>query len=70
MSGVVVTSVDQAGAAYREGLREGDLILSVNRQPIKNAVQFYADLAGRSKGDTVLLRVMRQGNSFFIAFTL
>jgi serine protease Do len=70
LRGVVVTSIDQYSEAYQAGLREGDLIRSVNRQRVKSVADFNRAVRKLKKGDTVLLRVHRQGQSFFIAFEL
>jgi serine protease Do len=66
--GVVVTSIDQNSAAFAAGLREGDLILSVNRQRIQSEKDFSARVGDIEDGATVLLRVVRQNSGFFIAF--
>ena len=68
--GVVVTEVDGTSAAYREGLREGDVILSVNRRRISSVGDFNSLLDGAAAGDDVLLRILRNRNSFYMAFTL
>ncbi|MDD3732872.1 MAG: DegQ family serine endoprotease [candidate division Zixibacteria bacterium] len=69
LSGVVVTSIDPAGNAYQAGLREGDLIRSINKERITSEDQFYAKIKNMKKGDTVLLRITRQDRAFYIAFT-
>ena len=66
--GVVVTSINQSAPAYAAGLREGDLILSVNRQRVQSVSEFSSRVAGIDDGATVLLRVVRQNSGFFIAF--
>ena len=70
MSGVVVMTIDQTSNAFRSGLRQGDLIVSINKQPVKNVVEFNKVMSTKKSGETVLLRISRQGNSFYIAFTL
>ena len=70
LDGVVVTSIDQSSAAYNAGLREGDLIRSVNRQRVSSTSEFSAIVSKLSKGETLLLRVSRDGNGFFVAFDL
>ena len=64
--GVVITQVDQGSAAADSGLREGDLVVEINRQAVKS-VKDYDRLAAKvGKQDTVLLLVNRQGrNSYF-----
>ncbi|UCD63164.1 MAG: DegQ family serine endoprotease [Candidatus Zixiibacteriota bacterium] len=70
LSGAVVTSIDPASSAYRADLRQGDLIRSVNRRQVDSAERFYGLLEAAERGQTVLLRVHRNENTFFIAFTL
>jgi Do/DeqQ family serine protease len=38
--GLLVTQVDPAGAAATAGIRQGDLIQEVNRQPVRNIAEF------------------------------
>jgi serine protease Do len=64
--GVVITQVEQGSAAADSGLREGDLVVEINRQAVKS-VKDYDRLAAKvGKQDSVLLLVNRQGrNSYF-----
>jgi serine protease Do len=61
--GVVITQVDPNSVAAQNGLQEGDVIESINRQPVRT-VEDFNKLAGQAKGQ-VLLRINRQGQSFF-----
>jgi serine protease Do len=70
LKGVVVTEIDQGSAAFRAGLREGDLIRSVNRQRIQTVSEFNQILQGAKRGDTVLLQIARRGGSLYLAFEL
>lgn len=70
MSGVVVTDIDQGSNAYRQGLRQGDLIEELDQQKVDSAEKFYTMAALKKSGDTVLLRVYRQGSRFYLAFSL
>jgi len=70
LKGVVVTAIDQNSNAYQQGLREGDLIEDVNQQGVETAQKFTSLVAKLKPGDTVLLRVFRQGSRFFLAFSL
>jgi serine protease Do len=69
-SGVVVTEVKPGSNAARAGLREGDLIVAVNRSKINSLEDFNKAVAPLKKGDAVLLQVVRQNRNFFIAFDL
>jgi serine protease Do len=68
--GVVITSIDPASAAARAGLRVGDLIRAVDRERVESTDDFNKILANAKKGDTILLTLSREGNGFFVAFTL
>jgi serine protease Do len=69
-TGVVVTSIDQSSNAYQAGLRQGDLIVQVDRQDVHNVSDFDAVASKEKAGDTMLLRVQRNGSMFFLAFQL
>jgi serine protease Do len=64
--GVVVTDVDPSGPAAEAGIEPDDVILQVNREPIKSAVELRAAL-GRSAGRPALLLLSRGGRSLFLA---
>ena len=68
--GVVVTEIDRNSNAYREGVREGDLIRKVNRKRIENSNEFNIALKGAKRGDHIILQVSRQSRNFFLAFGL
>jgi serine protease Do len=63
--GVVVTEVDPASQAASAGLKEGDVIQQVNRQPVESASDF-ARAVKKSSGASLLL-VNRAGNEMFLA---
>ena len=70
LGGVVITSVDMGGPAQQAGLREGDLIVEINRSPTKDIEHFNEQVRDLKKGDTVLLRVVRGNRSFYVGFQL
>ena len=65
-SGVVVEQV--AGAAARAGVHAGDVILSVNRTPVKSPEQLRELIA--KAGKTVALLVQRDDARIFIPVTI
>jgi serine protease Do len=63
--GLVVTEVDPAGAAAEAGIARGDVILEINRQPVKTVEEVQSAL--NSAGDKpVLLRLARGGQVIFL----
>lgn len=64
--GVVVTQVEPDSNADNAGIREGDLILEINRSPVRNTGDYERVVSGLKKGQSVLLLVNRQGRTLFI----
>lgn len=64
--GVLITKVDAGSLAHAEGLREGDLIKEVNRVEVGTVGEFSSATAKVRRGDTVLLRVMRENRAFYV----
>lgn len=64
--GALITKVDPGGLAQAEGLREGDLVKEVNRLDVSSAGEFNAALSRIRRGDTVLLRVLRESRAFYV----
>jgi serine protease Do len=69
-TGVVVTSIDQNSNAAQAGLREGDLIVQADQQRVNNVNDFDSVASQKRSGDSLLLRVERNGSMFFLAFQL
>jgi serine protease Do len=59
--GVLVTAVDPSSDAAEQGLQRGDLVMSVNRQPVTTPAQVNAavEAARRAGRKSVLLLVKR-----------
>jgi len=64
--GVVVTNVDPSSEAAEAGLRRGDVIEEVNRQPVKNTADFERAIRS-SKDHKPLLLVNRNGSTMYLA---
>ncbi|HEU4501912.1 MAG TPA: Do family serine endopeptidase [Nitrospira sp.] len=64
--GVLVTKVEPGSLAQSEGLREGDLIKEVNRADVGTVGDFTSAVAKVRRGDTVLLRVLRESRAFYV----
>jgi serine protease Do len=62
--GVIITGVDPNGDAADQGLQRGDLIISVNNQPVTNPAQVIAGVdAARKAGRSSVLLLVKRGNS-------
>jgi serine protease Do len=65
--GVVVMRVAPGGAADEAGLRQGDVILEVDRSPVKTRDAFQTALRQRREGKSLLLLVRRRDTTRYIA---
>jgi serine protease Do len=63
--GLVVQNVDPDGRAADAGIRSGDVIESVNRQPVKSVEDLRSALK-RNADRPVLLLINRQGSNVFV----
>jgi len=66
VKGVVVSSVEPGSSADEAGMRRGDVILEVNREPVKD-LSSYRKALKAGKGKSVLLLVRRGENTIFMA---
>ena len=62
--GVFIEGVVRGSPAWRAGLRQNDIITSINRKPIKNLEDLLVT-AEKIKG-ALLLNIIRDGGSFFV----
>jgi serine protease Do len=71
-SGVLVTGVEPGKPAADSGLRPGDVILSIDQEPVKDAagVERMIKTAEEGKKKSVLLLVEHQGQQHFLALPL
>ena len=68
--GVIVSRVIPGGPAYQQGLREGDVIRELNRQPVPTPEALMDALEARKPGTKVLLRTTRQNAGRYVVLTL
>jgi serine protease Do len=65
VQGALITDVDETSAASRAGLKPGDVIVEINRQPVKDA-EAAVRLTGDAKEKTTLVKVWSQGRARFV----
>jgi serine protease Do len=65
--GVAVTDLVDGGPAQRAGLRKGDVLIEVNRQPVKKPDDVAAVVGKMKEGQIALLRIRRGDQTAFIA---
>ena len=68
-TGVVVTGVEPGSPAADAGIRTGDVIREVNRNPVKDAQDFVQKIEKAKDQENVLLFLQRGQNNLFAAVT-
>ena len=68
--GVLVTGIRSGSEAFRRGLRRGDLIVEVNRQPVASVKEYREIIEELDSGAAVLFRVRRGEANRLIALRL
>ncbi|MGE3308820.1 MAG: DegQ family serine endoprotease [Limisphaerales bacterium] len=63
--GAVVTDVDEESAAWKGGLRPGDVLVEINRQPVRDA-ESAIEIAQSLENSLIRLRVWRDGANRFV----
>jgi serine protease Do len=59
--GALVAELVPGGPAEKAGVQPGDVVLSVNGHPVKNASELTREVASSHSGDTLNLNIMRAG---------
>src|SRR5881398_1803181 len=67
IKGAVIAEIDSDSPAAKAGLREGDVIQEVNKQPVRNAKELVAISKKLKPNEKILIRVWSQGRSGFVA---
>ncbi|MCZ6684735.1 MAG: DegQ family serine endoprotease [Candidatus Dadabacteria bacterium] len=68
--GVIIADVDQGSVAGDARLKPGDIILEINKKPIKTLANYSAVLEDVKPGDTALFLVKRGNNTIYAALRI
>ncbi len=69
-SGVIVSAVEQGGPADKAGLKEGDIITTVDGRAIKDGDDLVNEIANRKPGSTARLGFIRNGQHMDTTVTI
>jgi serine protease Do len=65
-AGAVIVDVAPDGLAAEAGLREGDVVVEVNQEPVHSASEVGAAVRSSPAGKGILFLVSRKGNTFYV----
>ena len=68
--GVKIIDINSKGEAYSNNIRKNDVINEINRIEIKNSEDYNREIKKYSKGDVIMLRIVRSGNNIYEAFEI
>ena len=68
--GLVVVRVESNSPAGEAGVRPGDLILEIDRKPVRSLSDYREMISGFEEGDTILFLVRRGGNTLYLTVTV
>lgn len=69
-SGVYVAELNRTGAAYKAGVREGDVLVAINGKKMKSPSEVQAAVNSYKPGDKVELMIFRDGKESVLEATL
>jgi serine protease Do len=69
-SGVVVVEVDSNSPAGEAGIRQGDIIVEIDQQPMKRIDDYRKKIRQYKKGDTILLLLKRGGSTLYLTLKI
>ena len=68
--GLVVQNVQDGSPAADAGFERGDVIVEVNKKPVKSVAELRESVDKHGKGKPMLFRIQRQDNSLFLTVTV
>ena len=69
-NGVKIIEVEPGSRSEKEDIRPGDIIKSIGRRIIDNESDYYDMVENYNSGDTIMMKVIRNNNARYIAFTI
>ena len=68
--GIIITDIDKKSIAYKNNLRKNDIITEIGREQIKSIDDYKNALEAYKSGDTIMLRIIKNGQPRYEAFEI
>jgi serine protease Do len=68
--GVIVVEVKPNSIAEENSIHRGDIIIEIGKTDIKDVTDYESELEAYTKGDTIMLRILRGNIPLYIAFEI
>ena len=69
-SGLIIVDIENNSPAAEADLRSGDILLEVDRMPVKSIAAFNRKIRQYKKGDTILFLINRDGSTLFLTLKI
>jgi len=70
VNGVKIIEVKKDSPASDNNINRGDIITEMGKTSIKEKNEYDSELEGYSKGDTIMMRIVRNGSPLYVAFEI
>ena len=70
VNGVKIVEVKKDSPAFDNNIKRGDIITEMGKTNIKEKDEYDLELESYSKGNTIMLRIVRNGNPLYVAFEI
>ncbi len=70
VNGVKIVEVKKDSPAFDNNIKRGDIITEMGKTSIKEKNEYDLELESYSKGNTIMLRIVRNGNPLYVAFEI
>ena len=67
--GVNIINIERGSSAYND-IKIGDIIIEMGQYKIKNINDYESELDNYKRGDTIMLRILRNENPLYVAFEI
>ena len=67
--GVNIINIERGSSAYND-IKIGDIIIEMGQYKIKNINDYKSELDNYKRGDTIMLRILRNENPLYVAFEI